>query len=147
MEAAVQIDADPAHVWSILTDFPRYREWNPFFVEAAGVAVQGKALQMVMRPKGKETIDFKPLVLTVAAPRTLVWRGRVLMPGIFDGVHEFIITPIGPGKVTLTQREKFGGILVPFINYDPFLESWHLMNKALKARAESANPTATAIVN
>ena len=28
----LEIDAPPAVVWEVITDFPRYTEWNPFVV-------------------------------------------------------------------------------------------------------------------
>lgn len=32
----IAIDATPERVWAALIDMPRYRDWNPFIVEAEG---------------------------------------------------------------------------------------------------------------
>jgi len=36
IETTVEIDAPPAAVWRVLTDFPTYGEWNPFIPTIAG---------------------------------------------------------------------------------------------------------------
>ncbi|MGB0143080.1 MAG: SRPBCC family protein, partial [Luminiphilus sp.] len=38
----VQIAAPAQAVWDVLVDFGRYREWNPFCVEASGVLEVGE---------------------------------------------------------------------------------------------------------
>ena len=30
LHSEIEISATPAHVWTVLTDLARYREWNPF---------------------------------------------------------------------------------------------------------------------
>ncbi len=32
----IQIDASESKVWKILTDFPKYKDWNPFIISASG---------------------------------------------------------------------------------------------------------------
>jgi hypothetical protein len=57
---------------------------------------------------------------------------------VFDGEHAFLIEPIGPGRVRLTQTERFTGVLVPFFRgqlHDNTLPQFHAMNEALARRA------------
>ena len=51
--------------------------------------------------------------MTFATNKEFRWRGRLLLGGLFDGVHKFEIIDNGDGTVTFKQSEKFKGILVP----------------------------------
>ncbi len=41
LHTEIQIEADPAEVWAVLTDFDRYPDWNPFLVDVRGDAEPG----------------------------------------------------------------------------------------------------------
>jgi hypothetical protein len=86
-------------------------------------------------------LTFRPTVLAVQPARELRWLGRFLIPGLFDGEHQFEIHPLGPGRVRFVQQERFTGVLVPLLarNLDDHtLRGFNAMNAALKARAEAA---------
>ena len=78
--------------------------------------------------------------MLIAEPcRELRWRGRLLLPGIFDGEHYFQIRESKPGITTFLHGERFSGLLVPLAKSG--LESgtkagFEAMNRALKTRAE-----------
>ena len=137
MEAKIEIKASGSLVWRALTDLEAYPEWNPYFVKAHGEVRPDTKLKLTMKPEGKDPIDFEPRVLEVDEGRRLVWRGRLIMPGLFDGTHCIVIESLPDGIVRFTQRESFKGLLVPFVDFKPFLAGWHKMNEAIKRRAES----------
>src|SRR4051794_8090547 len=137
MRSEVTINAPAAKVWEVLTDVDAYPEWNPFFVKAKGKVAIGNALDLTMQPVGKSAQSFSPKVLQVEHQRKLVWRGRVGVPGLFDGTHSFVIEPIGDGAVKFIQHEDFSGILVPFAGFDPYRKGWEKMNAAIKLRSET----------
>lgn len=116
-------------------------EWNPFFTEAVGQPVKDATLEVSMQPVGKGPQSFSPKVLEVTPNRRLVWRGRLIMPGVFDGTHYFTIEPRCDGSVRFVQVEEFGGMLVPFASFGPYRQGWIKMNEALKRRAEREQPT------
>jgi hypothetical protein len=64
----------------------------------------------------------------------------VLVPGIFDGGHKFLLEPTASGATRFTQSERFSGILVRLFsgNLDSTELGFRQMNEALKARAEGA---------
>src|SRR5262245_46571607 len=80
----VEIDAPPARVWSVLVDLPAYREWNPFIVEAAGTVAAGETLSLRMALPGRAPMSIEPQLLVVAPERELRWKGRLILPGLFD---------------------------------------------------------------
>jgi hypothetical protein len=144
LNAEIEIQASPDRVWEVLTDFDAYHQWNPFIVQATGQAVPGSRLELKMRPSCGRTTTIRPEVLEADPGRKLRWLGRVLVPGLFDGEHRFTIQPTGPGRVRLTQHEKFRGLLaapVLALIAKPTLEGFHQMNQALKSRIEQPTHT------
>jgi hypothetical protein len=135
----IDIDATPDRVWRVLTDFGAYPEWNPFMTRASGTAQRGERLTIRMQPAGGRAVTFRPTVLEATPGRRLRWVGRVLLPRVFDGEHDFIIEPIGEGRVRLVQQEEFRGLLTPFLARSldrRTLPAFEQMNRSLKTRAE-----------
>ncbi len=85
-------------------------------------------------------MSFRPAVIVAETNRELRWRGSVIVPGIFDGEHYFIIEPRSESSVRFVQGEDFSGVLVPFLGsvIRNASEGFVAMNTALKKRAESA---------
>jgi hypothetical protein len=139
IERSIDLNATPAQVWAVLTDFAAYAQWNPFIREAAGEARVGAELRVTMQPQGHGKTALRPKVLVANPERELRWRGHVLIPGIFDGEHHFRIEPLGEGRVRFTQEESFGGILLPFFGgtLRDSEKSFAAMNEALRARVEA----------
>lgn len=136
-DTEIEIDATPAQVWAVLTDFVRYGEWNPFMVSSQGSATVGTRLVNVMRDASGSDMTFRPTVTVVRPERELRWLGRLGLPGLFDGEHWFTIEEIAAGRVRLRQGEDFGGMLVPFLRGKlerGTLPQFHAMNRALAER-------------
>lgn len=137
VSATVEIAAPADRVWAVLTDFRAYPEWNPFIVRAEGEPRKDAELHNTLRDSDGGTMKFDPKVLVADPGRELRWIGRMWMPGIADGEHHFTIEPLGPGRVRLTQGERFTGALVPVAGGTLDMEDeFAAMNAALKARAE-----------
>jgi hypothetical protein len=136
---SIDIAAPPEHVWAILTDFPAHARWNPFITDIAGEPKQGGRLSIRVHPPGGKGMTFKPRLLVVAPGRELRWLGRLLVPGLFDGEHYFLLEPIAAGT-RLTHGENFSGLFVALTGRAGFARieaGFEAMNRALKARAEA----------
>ena len=84
-------------------------------------------------------MTFRPVVLTVTPGRELRWRGRLLMPGLFDGEHAFQLEMLSTAGCRLHHAERFSGLLVGLMSgslLDATREGFEAMNGALKRRAE-----------
>lgn len=137
----IEIQASVDKVWSILTDFKSYPMWNPFIRKADGNIKLGDKLKIILQPSGSGKMSFSPTVTKLEFKRELRWLGHLLIPGLFDGEHIFIIEQIKPNRVKFIQREIFKGILVPLFaskldlgTKNGFIE----MNIALKKQAEQS---------
>jgi hypothetical protein len=134
----IDIDAPAAVVWRVLVDFPSYAEWNPFIRRITGEARVGARLEVTVHPADRKPMTFRPTVRVAERDRELRWLGRVLLPGIFDGEHAFIIEQEANG-CRLRHEETFNGRLVPAFGamLDDTARSFAELNGALKRRAEN----------
>lgn len=139
ISAAVDISATPERVWAVLADLAAYPQWNPFIRSASGELAEGARLNLRLVPAGGRAMTFRPTVLAVRPAELLRWIGRLIVPGIFDGTHQFALEDLG-GRTRLTQSETFRGLLVPFTGKSIARTeaSFHALNRALKERAERA---------
>lgn len=138
ISTTVEIDAPSARVWSVLVDLPAYREWNPFIVDASGKVVVGETLALRMALPGRDPMSIQPRLLVVDPERELRWKGRLVVPGLFDGEHAFVLTSLADGRTRLDHSEQFAGLLLPIAKsmvYDGTVQSFHALNAALANRA------------
>lgn len=131
------LPASPARVWQVLLDFPRYPEWNPFIRSMEGVPDEGSTIRVAIHPPGGRAMTFRPTVLRNRAGQEFRWKGKLLVSGLFDGEHYFILTPAADGTTQFTQGEFFTGLLVPIFRgtLDRGTRTgFEAMNLALKER-------------
>jgi len=136
----IEIDAPANRVWSILTDFARYPDWNPFIIHIEGQPDKGARLTVKIQPPDSKAMTFRPVVLNAEPGKELRWLGHLLLPGLFDGEHGFSIEPTREGKVLFRQSEQFGGLLVPLFwgkVGDKTRRGFEAMNQAIERIAEA----------
>lgn len=136
----IEIAAEPARVWEVLMDFAAHPQWNPFVRSIEGTGRVGDKLAIHVQPQGGKGMRFRPVVLANTPRQEFRWRGRLLMPGLFDGEHYFQLQPLAPGRTRFVHGEKFSGLLVGMAKAS--LEGgtrsgFVAMNEAIKQRAET----------
>ncbi len=67
LSTTIEINAPADRVWTILMDFPRYPNWNPFLRQIDGEPTVGNRITARIQPPGGKAMTFKPTVL-VATP-------------------------------------------------------------------------------
>jgi hypothetical protein len=139
IETRIEIDAPAARVWELLTNFELMPSWNPFIVAIAGELCEGGRIEVAIAPPGKTAMRFTPVVLAARPARELRWRGGVLVRGVFDGEHYFLLEPLDENRTRLTHGEKFSGLLVGLLGsmLPATKRGFEAMNAALKAQAEA----------
>ena len=133
-----EIDAPPAAVWAVLTDFADYPEWNPFITEASGTLEVGEILTLRMVPGVGPAQTFTPEVRTVRENAELVWLGALRWSWLFSAEHRFAMSEVG-GATRVVHSEVFRGVLVRLLRrmIDQTERDFRAMNTALKDRVES----------
>ena len=115
LSTEIEFDGTPQEVWTTLTDLQTYPQWNPFIEKVDGELAVGAKLDVRLQPVEERGITMHPTVLAAEPGRELRWIGHLMIPGIFDGEHRFLIEEAGPGRVRFTQSERFAGIMVPLL--------------------------------
>ena len=139
---AINIAASPSHVWAVLTDTPSYPHWNPH-MRPIGRLAPGSVIEHV-EIDGNDRIVFRPRLLVVQPDRELRWLGRIIMPGVLDAEHFFLLQPAGSGTL-MRQGEHLRGFALWFFDTGGLRSQFDEMNAALKARAERPPAEAAAV--
>jgi hypothetical protein len=136
---SIVINASPTRVWSVLMDFGKYPEWNPFIKSISGNAMPGKQITVMIFPPGQKGMQLKPLILQNKTEKEFRWIGNMAIPYLFDGEHTFLLDDNGDGTTTFHHFEHFRGILVPLLKKMLDVntkQGFEQMNAALKKQAE-----------
>jgi hypothetical protein len=140
IHTSIEIAADKQAVWAALADFDAYDEWNPLMIEVRGQSEPGARLDWSSRLNGRVQ-QYNGRIDRAVDARELAWTGPVSSLGriLFWGQHNFMIEEIGHGRVRLTNSERFGGLLTPFIAsflHNDVRAAYDRANVALKQRVE-----------
>jgi hypothetical protein len=150
IRSAIEIRAPIETVWSVLTDFPAYPEWNPHIRRVLGTVAQGARVTIYTHPPGGRTIVMRPTVTTWAPPHELRWRAKFLGGRLFAGEHGFVLEETATDRVRFVQDETFSGLLVPIysrLRLPRTRRGFDHVNEALRDRAEHLHgSTAVAVV-
>jgi hypothetical protein len=130
VQTEIEINASTSRVWSILTDFARYYEWNPFVTQAEGELRRGQELTLTLEPPDRHPLKIRPKVLDAPA-----LGGVLLQCG--RGDHQIALEPLPTGvRVSHVQRYEEVVEREEAELADRVRLGLQMMNAALKARAE-----------
>jgi hypothetical protein len=139
----VEIDAPASVVWEILTDLPRYKEWNPFCVEAESTLEMGAPVTMKLRSyidPGEVYFPNCEYVCAFEPERLLSWQLPHVDEWPYPARRDQIIETLGPNRCAYHSTDAFLG--PNGIHVMRFAGSWVKRAfddtaYALKARAEA----------
>ncbi|MBI3769650.1 MAG: SRPBCC domain-containing protein [Deltaproteobacteria bacterium] len=138
----IEIAAGKDEVWSVLTSFAAYPDWNPF-LRTVAAALRPDAPVAMSVAVGARTLDLDAAIMRVAPGRELRWAGPIsrLQGVVFRGEHYFVMEEIAPRRVRFVHGERFAGLAIPLLGgwLDRTLTpAYTAMNVALKRRVEAA---------
>lgn len=138
LETEITINASKEKVWSILSDFNNYKNWNPFIRDAKGEMILGTKLVNTIYI-GESKNVFNPTLVEVIPNKSFTWLGSLYFKSFFSGRHYFEIQEITENKVKLIHGEDFTGIISGLV-FNKISENtkagFVLMNEALKLECE-----------
>ena len=85
----------------------------PFIVEASGTVAVGETLSLRMALPGRDPMTIEPRLLVVEPGARAALERAAAVPGLFDGEHAFVLTPLDGGRTRVDHWERFGGLLLP----------------------------------
>ncbi|MEN9408856.1 MAG: hypothetical protein RL216_830 [Pseudomonadota bacterium] len=132
----VAIAAPPSAVWALIVDPAAHLLWNPNMRRMEGRLQEGETFLMSLGAEGKRPMTFRPKVLSRREGHHVTWRGRLLMPGLFDGTHTLRVKPDGQGGSLFFNEESFSGLLLAVMGVEQFRPDFEAANAGLKRLAE-----------
>jgi hypothetical protein len=113
LDETIEIDAPSALVWEVLTDLPRYGEWNPFVVECQSTLREGDPIAMRVQifdsfaQPQRETIFENE-------PGKRICYGLAPMPlGALASHRCHVLQPLSPERTRYSSQFRIQGWLVP----------------------------------
>ena len=134
----IDVDATPATVWSVMTDFDAWPSWNDVFVKmAAEPRLEGDVafrIHLVGLPK----MNISAKMREWEPQGAMAWEAG--MSGIFVGHHFFRLEALGESGTRVLHGEDFHGFVPVLTVWGPFKSaierSYRRFNAQLKERAE-----------
>jgi len=138
----IEIEAPAAIVWEILTDMPRYGEWNPFCVRAESTLEMGAPVKMslVDYTGGGQLAPNVEYVCAFEPERLLSWELTDNPAWPYPARRDQVIEALGPERCRYRSTDAFTG--PNGIHVMRFCGAWvtRAFNdsaRALKRRAEA----------
>jgi len=126
----IEIKADPAILWALLTNSLDYPRWNSTVISIEGPIALGKTIKLnsILDPKR----TFKLKVKEFHPEKRLTW-------GDGQGNRVYELKDNENGTVTFSMIEKIGGLMFPlYAKYiPPFDKSFEQFANDLKKEAEA----------
>lgn len=126
----IEIKADPAIVWTLLTNASDYPRWNSTVTSIEGTIALGEKIKLKSTLDPKRTFKLKVKEFEIA--KKLVW-------GDSQGNRTYTLTNNENGTVTFSMTEKIGGLMFPmYAKMIPsFDQSFEQFAADLKKEAET----------
>ncbi len=127
---SIEIKADPAILWALLTKASDYPRWNSTVTSIEGNIALGEKIKLKSILDAKRT--FKLKIKEFEPEKRLVW-------GDGQGNRVYTITNKGNGIVLFSMTEKIGGFMFPMYakHIPPFDKSFEQFASDLKKESET----------
>ncbi|MGN6162139.1 MAG: SRPBCC family protein [Marmoricola sp.] len=141
IDHVVDIDAPPATVWGVLTDFARYGEWNPLAVECRTSLVPGEPIDMMVRLGPGPLRRQREWMRTHTPGREFSYRMKPVPGGALRSLRTQELTEIEGGRTRYTAHFEIRGWLQPVVTLllgRALRQGFDGVAEGLRARAEAA---------
>ena len=114
IDLEVEINAPLDTVWEVITDLPRYGDWNPFVVQCESTLKVGEPINMQVKlfskPQAQQEFIFKHV------PKQFLsygLDGGSLRAIVSDRWHE--VKALGPNRTQYRSHFELSGWLMPLV--------------------------------
>jgi uncharacterized protein YndB with AHSA1/START domain len=137
IDRSVTIQAPPEVVWEVLTDLPRYREWNPFCLECASTLQPGDEIHMKVNLTGKPQ-EVHEVMQELVPGRRFAYHMKPIPLGALASLRSHDVEPAPAGTRYRSYFELRGWLrpLVLALYGARLEEGFAAMTAAVASRAE-----------
>ena len=142
VSVTVDIAAPAGVVWKVLTDLPRYNEWNPFCIRAVSTLEMGAPVEMTLVNYAAPgtLVPNCEYICALEPERLIAWQMKHTDAWPYPARRDQVIEPTGPESCQYFSTDAFlgaNGIHV-FRFAGPWIKcAFDDTAVALKARAEA----------
>lgn len=111
-QTSILIEAPAARIFALLTDLPRWTQWNTTVDRVEGSCSPGG--RVTVHAKASPGRAFPLKVSEIDAPHRMVWTGGMPL-GLFTGTRTYSLTEGPDGRVRFDMSETFTGLMAPLI--------------------------------
>ncbi|MDI1255587.1 MAG: SRPBCC domain-containing protein [Flavobacterium sp.] len=109
---SITINAHLEEVWTALTDFKNYPEWNPIVGKLESEMKEGSKIATFIVPLRN---TYFPVLLSYKENQELVWQGTKGSKFLVAAKHYYRLNAISENQTELLHGEYFSGILSNFL--------------------------------
>jgi hypothetical protein len=106
------IQAPVDKIWRILTDLPRWAQWNSTVERTVGSIEHGAKVTVFVKQSPGRAFPLR--VTELDAPRRMVWAGGMPL-GLFKGTRVYELAAPAGAAAVFTMREDYTGPLAGLI--------------------------------
>jgi hypothetical protein len=123
----------------VISDLPRWEEWNPLYTQAEGEIGFGKTLTLILAIPGETPETIRPVIVSWTPEELLHWR-MSLSGGFLRSVRYLEIHRLSDDGCIFSNGEGFTGIAAWFVPRKmkrALRQGFAALGEAVKARSET----------
>jgi hypothetical protein len=115
IDATLDIEAPAELVWSVITDFPRYSEWNPFLRECRTTLKPGDPIDLQVQLFASGPRPQREWMLTHTPGKEFSYNMKPAPLGALHSRRSHTVTALGPGRSRYQSHFEIAGWLQPLV--------------------------------
>jgi len=138
VEHRLEIQASPATIWQLLSDFEHYPAWNRYSPKVTGKFEVGEQVT-VEAHLGSRVQKVENIILSIKPEQELCWQSQDWFASLAQGLRCRWLTDQGNGRTLLVHHEVMAGPLawlIEWIFYQRIEQGLRLVNESLAEEAE-----------
>lgn len=140
IDATLDIDAPAELVWSVITDFPRYAEWNPFLRDCRTTLKPGDPIDLQVQLLGPTPRPQREWMLTHTPGREFSYSMKPAPLGALRSRRSHTVTALGPNRSRYESHFELAGWMQPLVRGllgSKLQQGFAGMTAGIKSRAEA----------
>ena len=138
IDEEIEVKAPAEVVWEVISDLPRYKEWNPFCLEASSTLKPGDPIRMKVNLTGKPQ-DVEEVIREVVPGRRFAYSMKPMMNTALTSLRSHDVASRGAAAASYRSHFELNGWMrhVVLALFKAKLENgFSAMTRAVGQRAE-----------